>query len=114
MIHNGIFRLIKISAEFPCQRRKARTSVLLLGLTTFSVKEAAMAAIKYTKAEWVAQADIQELEDGKFRGVVLISHEHGATSDDTQHTVEAASDSPEQALEQAKALAHRILANVDA
>jgi hypothetical protein len=54
------------------------------------------------------------LEDGKFRGVVLISHEHGATSDDTQHTVEAASDSPEQALEQAKALAHRILANVDA
>ena len=71
-----------------------------------------MAAVKYTKADWVAQADIQELADGKFRGVVMISHEHGATSDDEQHTVEAPSDSPEQALEQAIALAHRILADV--
>lgn len=72
-----------------------------------------MAAVKYTKADWVAQADIQAREDGKFQGVVLISHEHGNDSEEAQHTVEAASDSPEEALEQAKALAHRILANVD-
>lgn len=72
-----------------------------------------MAAVKYTKADWIAQADIQERDDGKFQGVVLISHEQGAKSEEVQHTVEAASDSPEEALEQAKALAHRILANVD-
>jgi hypothetical protein len=71
-----------------------------------------MAAVKYTKADWVAQADIEPLADGKFRGVVMISHEHGTTSDDEQHAVEAPSDSPEQALEQAIALAHRILADV--
>lgn len=71
-----------------------------------------MAAIKYTKADWIAQADIQEDADGKFRGVVMLSHEHGADSEDVQHTVEAPSDSPEQALEQAIALAHRILADV--
>jgi hypothetical protein len=71
-----------------------------------------MAAIKYTKADWVAQADIQELAGGKYRGVVLISREHGDDSEDKEHTVEAPSDSPEEALEEAKALAHRILANV--
>lgn len=72
-----------------------------------------MAAVTYTKANWVAQADIQELAGGKFRGVVLISRENGTTSDDAEHTVNAASDSPEEALEEAKALAHRILANVE-
>ncbi|HEY0844627.1 MAG TPA: hypothetical protein VGE12_04640 [Noviherbaspirillum sp.] len=71
-----------------------------------------MAAIKYTKADWVAQADIQEDVDGKYRGVVMISHEHGDRSEDVQHTVDAPSDSPEQALEQAIALAHRLLAEV--
>lgn len=71
-----------------------------------------MAAIKYTKADWTAQADIEELADGKFRGVVLISRGEGATSQDAEHAVEAPSDSPEQALEQAKALAHRILADI--
>ncbi|HJV80349.1 MULTISPECIES: hypothetical protein [Oxalobacteraceae] len=73
-----------------------------------------MTVIKYTKADWIAQADIQEQDDGKFRGVVMLSRERGAGSDDTQHTVEAVSDSPEQALEQAKALAHRLLAGVEA
>ena len=71
-----------------------------------------MAAIKYTKADWVAQADIQEEAGGKFRGVVMISHENGPASEDRQHTADAPSDSPEQALEQAIALAHRILADV--
>lgn len=70
-----------------------------------------MAAHKYTKADWIAQADIQEMNDGTYRGVVLLSHEHGAT-DDEEHIVEAASDSPEQALEQAVALAHRLLADI--
>lgn len=71
-----------------------------------------MAAIKYTKADWVAQADIQEEAGGKYRGVVMLSHEHGGRSEDVQHTAEAPSDSPEQALEQAIALAHRILSDV--
>lgn len=71
-----------------------------------------MAAIKYTKADWIAQADIQEEAGGKFRGVVMISHQDGDASEDRQHTVDAPSDSPEQALEQAVALAHRLLAGV--
>lgn len=72
-----------------------------------------MAAVRYTKAQWVAQADIQELADGKYQGVVLITQENGVAHE-AQHTVAAAADSPEEALEEAKALAHRLLAGIDA
>lgn len=72
-----------------------------------------MAAVKYTKADWVAQADIQELADGKYRGVVIISRENGAGGDEAEHTVNAVSDSPAEALDEAKALAHRILAEIE-
>jgi hypothetical protein len=71
-----------------------------------------MAAVTYTKANWTAQADIQELADGKYRGVVLLSRD-GQEVEDEEHTVAAASDSPEEALDEAKALAHRILANLE-
>lgn len=72
-----------------------------------------MAAVTYTKANWVAQADIQELADGKYRGVVMISRENVDASEDAEHLVNAASDSPGEALEEAKALAHRLLAQLD-
>jgi hypothetical protein len=71
-----------------------------------------MAAVKYTKADWIAEADIQKLADGKFQGVVLITHKSGAATDEAQHTVDAVSDTPREALEEAKALAHRILADL--
>lgn len=72
-----------------------------------------MAAVRYMKANWVAQVDIQELSNGKFQGVVLVSQENGAASNEMQHTVDSAADSPAEALEEAKALAHRILAGID-
>lgn len=71
-----------------------------------------MTAMRYTKADWVAQVDIQKLANGKYRGVVLISKEINGAAQDMEHTVDAASDSPEEALEEAKALAHRLLADV--
>jgi hypothetical protein len=77
------------------------------------IKEASMAAIRYMKANWVAQADIQALANGKFQGVVLISQENAAPGKEAQHTVATAADSPAEALEEAKALAHRLLAGID-
>lgn len=71
-----------------------------------------MAAVTYIKAHWVAQADIQRLADGRFRGVVLLLRNHDAGEDGVEHTVGAASDSPEEALDEAKALAHRLLAEM--
>ena len=70
-----------------------------------------MAAVTYIKANWTAQADIQELAGGKYRGVVLISRD--GREDGHEHTVAAAPDSPEEALDEAKALAHRLLADLE-
>lgn len=73
-----------------------------------------MAAVTYTKQDWKAEADIQRLPDGKYQGVVLLIRNtgtgDGADTDPPPQTVESVSDTPEEALEEAKALAHRLLA----
>jgi hypothetical protein len=71
-----------------------------------------MAAVKYKKANYVVEADIQKLMDGKFQGVVLVTCENGSPTDEAPRPVDVVSDSPEEALEEAKALAHRILADI--
>lgn len=71
-----------------------------------------MAAVKYKKADWTAEADIQRLAGGKYQGVVLITHESGSEDEQAQHIVDSLSDTPEEALDEAKALAHRILADL--
>ena len=73
-----------------------------------------MAAVTYTKLDWKAEADIQRLPDGKFQGVVLVTRHGGAagdTEDGQPEMVDSVSDTPEEALEEAKALAHRLLAD---
>lgn len=73
-----------------------------------------MAAVTYTKENWKAEADIQRLQNGKFQGIVLITRMgSGSTAaDDTPRAVNSESDTPEEALEEAKALAHRLLADL--
>ncbi|SNS14077.1 hypothetical protein SAMN06265795_101209 [Noviherbaspirillum humi] len=68
-----------------------------------------MAAITYTKGDKRIEADIQRLAGGKYQGVVLITGQESRSADGAQHLTEALSDSPEEALEEAKALAHRLL-----
>lgn len=70
-----------------------------------------MAAVTYTKLDWKAEADIQRLPDGTFQGVVLLTRTSGAT-DTAPQMVKGVSETPEEALEEAKALAHRLLADV--
>lgn len=70
-----------------------------------------MAAVTYTKENWKAEADIQLLPNGKFQGVVLITRMGSSATDATPSSVNAESDTPEEALEEAKALAHRLLAD---
>jgi hypothetical protein len=72
-------------------------------------KENIMAAVTYTKGDWHVEADIQPVSRGKYQGIVLIKRDHGAEDDASEFTVEAVSNTPAEALEEAKALAHRIL-----
>jgi len=69
-----------------------------------------MAAVKYTKGDRVAEADIQQLPGGIFQGVVLMTYLRGEEDKQSLHTVASVSDTPQEALDEAKALAHRILA----
>lgn len=72
-----------------------------------------MAAVTYTKLGWKAEADIQRLSDGHYQGVVLISREGSRPDDNPQpRAVDAVSETAEEALEEAKALAHRLLAEL--
>jgi hypothetical protein len=68
-----------------------------------------MAAVTYTKGDWHAEADIQTAQNGKYQGVVLITREGGSDNDEKQYTVEAISNTPREALDEAMALAHRLL-----
>lgn len=72
-----------------------------------------MAAVTYTKGDWQAEADIQPVSNGKFQGIVLIKRDSGTDADadanESEYTVNAISNTPTEALEEAKALAHRIL-----
>lgn len=68
-----------------------------------------MAAVTYTKGEWHAEADIQPVPNGKYQGIVLITRDSGSENDELEYLVNAVSNTPVEALEEAKALAHRIL-----
>ena len=71
-----------------------------------------MAAVTYTKQDWKAEADIQRLPDGTYQGVVLLTRMGSPGTDSAPQTVYIVSETPEEALEEAKALAHRLLADV--
>jgi hypothetical protein len=72
-------------------------------------KENTMAAVTYTKGDWHAEADIQTAANGKYQGVVLIAREGATDNDEKQYTVDAISNTPREALDEAMALAHRLL-----
>jgi hypothetical protein len=71
-----------------------------------------MAAVTYTKENWKAEADIQRLPNGKYQGVVLLTRMGDPSFDEAPRMVNTVSDTPEEALEEAKALAHRVLADL--
>ena len=71
-----------------------------------------MAAVTYMKENWRAEADIQRLPDGRFQGVVLITDAGSDRHDPSPHTVHSICYTAAEALEEAKALAHRLLADM--
>jgi hypothetical protein len=75
-----------------------------------------MAAISYTKGIYTATASMRPVHQGKFQGIVSLSRddgESGGQPESTDYEVEATSASEAEALEEAKALAHRILGELE-
>ena len=70
-----------------------------------------METIAYRKGKHHANATVVATDDGRFQGAVELSHEiEGIAAE--RHLVPGGSDTPDEAFDEAKALAHRLLANL--
>ena len=75
-----------------------------------------MEDITYTKGIYTATASIREVSKDAWQGLVTLARDEGearADQETTQYEVDATSSTPEEALEEAKALAHRILGEIE-
>ncbi|MEM5386869.1 MULTISPECIES: hypothetical protein [Paraburkholderia] len=72
-----------------------------------------MEDVTYTKGLYTATATTRPLDGGKYQGVVSLSRDEGDETEDTVYEVEATSATADEALEEAKALAHRILGEIE-
>lgn len=72
-----------------------------------------MEDVTYTKGLYTATATVRPLDGGEFRGVVSLARDEGEELENTIYEVEATSTTEEEALEEAKALAHRILGEIE-
>ncbi|HEY4295420.1 MAG TPA: hypothetical protein VGM85_03010 [Paraburkholderia sp.] len=72
--------------------------------------------ITYTKGIYTATASIRDVGQDTWQGLVTLARDEGdenADQETTLYEVEATSSTPEEALEEAKALAHRILGEIE-
>ncbi|HXZ10225.1 MAG TPA: hypothetical protein VEI25_19410 [Paraburkholderia sp.] len=71
-----------------------------------------MEDVTYTKGIYTATAAVKPL-DGLYQGLVSLARDDGDEQENIVYEVEATSATPEEALEEAKALAHRILGEIE-
>jgi hypothetical protein len=75
-----------------------------------------MEDITYTKGIYTATASAREVGSDAWQGGVTLARDEGdpnADQETTLYEVEATSSTPGEALEEAKALAHRILGEIE-
>jgi len=72
-----------------------------------------MEDVTYTKGIYTATASTRPMDGGKFQGMVSLARDDGEGLENSMYEVESASGSPQEALEEAKALAHRILGELE-
>lgn len=68
-----------------------------------------MSLLTYTKGSCKAQVDVAKLADDQFQGTVLLLNDAQPGASAERHDVTVMSSSAEEAFEEAKALAHRLL-----
>ena len=92
-------------------------SATALHQTTFlAVGSLMMEDITYTKGIYSATASVKQVGSDSWKGAVTLSRDDGDTSsspETTQYEVDTSSSTPEEAFEEAKALAHRILGEIE-
>ncbi|QGZ60382.1 hypothetical protein [Paraburkholderia acidisoli] len=75
-----------------------------------------MEDVTYTKGIYTAVATVRPMNAGNagtYQGLVSLARDDGEDLENALYEVEAASGTPEEALEEAKALAHRLLGELE-
>jgi hypothetical protein len=67
----------------------------------------------YTKGIYTATIGVRATDSGKFQGLVSLARDDGEDNEATLYEVEAESENEQEALEEARALAHRILGEIE-
>ncbi|MCA8275026.1 hypothetical protein D1006_06665 [Burkholderia stabilis] len=67
----------------------------------------------FTKGIYTAKAHTQHSANGQFQGYVILSRDDGDDTENTRYDVHSTSPSEEEAFDEAKALAHRILGEIE-
>ena len=67
----------------------------------------------FTKGIYTAKAHTRQTNGGRFQGYVILTRDEGGTPDNMLYEVESTSTYEEEAFNEAKALAHRILGEIE-
>ena len=67
----------------------------------------------YTKGLYTATIGVRAIDGGKFQVLVSLARDDGEDTDATLYEVESTSENEEEALNEARALAHRILGEIE-
>ena len=69
--------------------------------------------VTYTKGIYTATATVRETDGGQFQGIVSLARDDAQDPETTIYEVVSTSASEQEALDEAKALAHRILGEIE-
>ena len=69
--------------------------------------------VTYTKGIYTAVASVRPMNAGQYQGQVSLARDDGEELENAIYEVDGASGTPEEALEEAKALAHRLLGELE-
>ncbi|CAN0623904.1 hypothetical protein LIG30_3780 [Burkholderia sp. lig30] len=67
----------------------------------------------FTKGIYTAKAHTRQTANGQFEGYVILTRDEGEAPDNTVYDVGSTSPNEEEAFNEAKALAHRILGEIE-
>ncbi len=72
-----------------------------------------MGDVTYTKGIYTATVTVRQLANGQFQGVVSLARDDATERETTAYEVETPNATASEALEEGKALAHRILGDIE-
>lgn len=72
-----------------------------------------MEDVTYTKGIYTAVATVRDVDGAQYQGLVSLARDDGEALENSVYEVDTLSGTPEEAMEEAKALAHRILGELE-